>query len=75
MNSPTFLLALILDDPYSGCTLPTTVERASGVAHTPGPADMIRSQNIERALVLILPVEFHCRRYVVRICSQVLLVI
>ena len=27
-----------------------------------------------RALVLILPVEFHCR-YVVRICSQVLLVI
>ena len=29
---------------------------------------------IERALVLILPVEFHCR-CVVRICSQVLLVI
>ena len=33
-----------------------------------GPVEL----KIERALVLILPVEFHCR-CVVRICSQVLL--
>ena len=52
--------------PYPlGLTLPNS--DSQGLTHPPPtPA-------IERALVLILPVEFHCR-YVVRVCSQVLLV-